>query len=228
MKIAAKALFLVTISFIIGCANTRNTPIDSMVIVKSNPQKITVTKREKPGFQAWSSTYVHIPFIGIVAIYHEGDKLVKENGVDNPADNIGQEIARLLANKYNIETIETSDKKMISWDAEDIIRHHPEGGLIVDVQTIKWGYGYFFKGNYGKGEYKYRIFYDAKLRIMDSHSKNKIAEGNCYILPQDEDHIFTRDQLTENSAQVLKDELELATDDCLRQFNEKVIHIDKQ
>ena len=225
MKLIRTASSLLLIGFAIGCSNT---PIDSTMINASNPQKITITSREKPDFEAWSRTYDQIPFIGIVAMYREGNKIVKENGIDNPAKYIGQEIAELLSNKYGIKSIATSEKEMISWEAEDIIRHYPNGGLIVDVQTINWGIKYIYKGNYHEGGYKYRVFYAATLRILDSQSKSKIAEGYCKIFPKEDNHLFARDQLIENSASVLQSELKFAADHCLSQFSENVIKTDNR
>ena len=226
MKIAGTAIFCVFLGLLFGCSNT---PINSAVINSSNPQKITITSREAPDFMAWKRAYDWLPFpLETAAINREGNRIVRENGIENPANHIGLEVAKSLSGKYGIEPIETSEKRMISWDTEDIVRHYPQGGLIVDVQTLNWGFRYNSKGNPFALEYKYRVFYFAQLRLLDSESKSKIAEGVCKITPKDDNHLFEKDQLTENSAQILKSELKLAAENCLRYLNENVINIENR
>ncbi len=97
--------YLILIGLVIGCSNT---PIDPTVIDQSSPEKITVTSRDKPSFQARSTTYDFFSILGEIPVYHEGKRIVSENGIENPADYIGQEIAKTLSNKFNIRSIETS------------------------------------------------------------------------------------------------------------------------
>ncbi len=99
---------------------------------------------------------------------------------------------------------------------EEFALDYPNGDLLLDIQTVNWSFVYFTDLK------TYRVNYSAKLKLIDITTRKIVAEGFCSRVPEKNDNTPTRDQLLANTAERLKQELQIAAEECIDQFKEQI------
>lgn len=217
-----KKLFLASIIllFLSACVSTKNVPLDSAKIEQWQPSQLTLSKRNKPDFAAQTAGKAVFGAIGAVAMITAGNKIINENEVQDPANYIGDELAKALAEKYGVANVVRSDSVVKGLKEQAVIEAYPNSGLLIDVQTINWSFGYF-PTKWGK----YRVIYSAKLRLIDGDAGTLLAEGFCSRVPKYDETAPTKDELLGDSAARLKKELSIAANDCIKQLKANVLQL---
>jgi hypothetical protein len=64
--------------------------------------------------------------------------------------------------------------------------------------------------------------YSAKMRVIDTKKRSLLAEGFCSRVPEKSESAPSYDQLLENQAARLKQELKVAAEHCIDEFRAKV------
>ena len=64
---------------------------------------MAVTRYTKPNFIAGTAGTGAFGIVGALAAISEGNRIIKENDVKDPAMLISHDISNLLSNKYNLE-----------------------------------------------------------------------------------------------------------------------------
>lgn len=216
-----KIIFLSTIVFIFisGCVSTQTIPIDPSKFSTVKPKSIIVTNREKPDFAAMTAGKAMFGLLGAAAMISEGNKIIRENSVEDPASFISFELRNELSNKYSLNIIDSNDR-VNSSKLDEISSIYSNSDWILDVETINWSFGYF-----PKDWDNYRVIYSAKLRLIESKNKRLIAEGFCSRVPGQNDSSPSYDQLLSNKAEMIKSELQLAAAYCIKEFKTKVFNM---
>lgn len=217
-----RQLILVTcLAFMLSaCVSTKNVPLDTAEIGKMEFNKITLSNREKTDFAALTAGKALFGAIGAVAMISAGNKIINEYEVEDPANFIARELAGLLAEKYQVTNVTKSEVLVKGLKTKPLIEAYPNTGLLVDVQTINWSFGYF-PTKWGK----YRVIYTAKLRLIDSSAGKLLAEGFCKRIPEYDETAPTKDELLADSAARLKSELIKAAASCIEQLSANVIQL---
>lgn len=217
-------IFKYTISLLIltSCASTENIPMDMAQLDASNPQTVTTTMREKPDFSARTAGKAGLigGLVGASAMIVAGNEIIQENDVDDPASYISNELAEALAIKINLEKVSNNGIITDSSSLSDLSSTYSQGDLLIDVQTIGWGFSYFpMDWN------NYRVGYSAKLRLIDTKSNTTIAEGFCSREPDQDDKSPSYDEMLSDNAARIKKELKIAADYCINEFKTNVLKI---
>ncbi|EJL85582.1 hypothetical protein PMI16_03439 [Herbaspirillum sp. CF444] len=168
------------------------------------------TTRDKPNFVAMTAGKAAFALLGTFAMISEGNQIVEKNQVSDPADSIASALTSTLSERYGAHAVSapiavnSEDTGQISASAKDRARY------IVDVQTVGWGFGYF-----PTDWTHYRVFYNAKARLIDAQNKSLIAEGFCKRFPTESEGAPTYDELMANEATLLKAKLSTAMTECV-------------
>ena len=216
-KILAISLIL---TFLSACVSTKNVPLNTDSFARAQPSQITLTNREKPGFAAMTAGKAAFGAIGAAAMISAGNTIIEENDVADPANQIGVELAKLLADKYQLPEASRSELPVKGLKTQTVVDTYANTGMVLDVQTINWSFGYF-PTKWGK----YRVIYSAKLRLIDSDSGNLLAEGFCDRIPEYDENAPSKDELLADSAARLKEELSLAAGSCIDQLKSNVLQL---
>lgn len=193
-----------------GCTIPTKQPLAAVNIPAINDQSMAPTTREKPSFVAMTAGKAAFALFGAFAMIAEGNQIVEKNQIDDPANAIASALTSSLSEKYGAKaipaaiTVNSEDAAQISASAKDKARY------LVDVQTIGWGFGYF-----PTDWSHYRVFYNAKARLIDAQSKSFIAEGFCKRFPAEQEGAPTYDELMANEAALLKEKLSKAMSECV-------------
>lgn len=205
---------------LVGCVSTRNVKADVEMLRSAKPATVTVSARKKPDFAAMTAGKAAFGMIGAFAMIEAGNDIVEENGVQDPANYIGAELAKSLSESLGVQLVENGGKLAESGKPGDLARVYGNAHLLLDVQTINWSFTYF-----PTDWNSYRVVYSAKLRLVDTRTGKLRAEGFCARVPEKSDGAPSRDQLLADSAAGLKNELKVAADYCIGQFKSNVLGV---
>lgn len=218
MKTLFVAAFLLV--FCSACVSTKNVPLDINAFEKNELSKITLSKRDKPDFGAMTPGKAAFGGFGAMAMINAGNKIVLENEVEDPANFIGAQLGKMLAEKYDITEVTRSEVVVSGLKTQSVIDAYSGVGLLLDVQTVNWSFVYF-PTKWGK----YRVIYSAKLRLMDSDTGKLLAEGFCQRTPEYNENAPTKSELLADKAAKLKEELLLGADSCIEQLKADVLSL---
>ena len=173
-------LCLIVIAFsVIGCTTTNNKPINEKSLADLKNQSIVQTARKVPDFAAMTAGKAAFGLLGALAMISEGNSIVADNKVADPADSIATELSAALSNAYSVRVV-TPPVTVSSNEVRDISQASVGAArFVIDVQTINWSFGYF-----ATDWTHYRVIYTAKARLIDAQSKSVIAEGFCKRIPE--------------------------------------------
>ena len=187
-------------------------------LISSEPITITASHREKPDFAAYTAGKAVFGLIGLSIIYGTGNKIVADNAIDDPAREISARLVKHLSEKLSVEIADSGSLTVATNKVSDISSVYSSTDLVLDVETRNWRFIYY-PSNFAK----YRVIYSARMRLVDTRAGKILAEGLCSRTPDDIDNAPSRDALLANSAELLKQELELAADFCTAEFIDKVL-----
>ena len=101
--------------------------------------------------------------VGSIMMIHEGNKIIRENNIDDPAIFIADNLADHLKSKYGV--------RIIKADQTD---NNNSADYALDIKTVNWSFGYLpFKID------NFRVLYSSKLRMINLKNSEVIAEGFC-------------------------------------------------
>lgn len=201
-----------------GCANFNMQPVDSKSVASLKNQSITHTTREKPDFAAMTPGKAAFGLFGAAAMISEGNKIIKDNDVSDPANTIALGLAKALEEKYGAKFVGTS----VPVSTDELIQiagaANGKAKLVLDVQTFNWSFAYF-PTNWGR----YRVIYTAKVRLIDAETKTLVAEGFCKRIPETDANAPSYDELLANAAARLKTELSSAAEECISNLKKDML-----
>jgi len=149
-----------------------------------------------------------------------GNSLIQENGVPDPAYAIGEELAQLMESKYDTKYVGVGSSVVDDDEVASVEVAYKEIPLALDVMTYNWGFAYF-----PMSWSEYRVFYNARLRLIDTSTASIIAEGSCTTESEETDNPPTYDDLVGNRASGLMAELKKLSRDCAQQFSTKYLNM---
>jgi hypothetical protein len=144
-------------------------------------RSIALTTRHRPDFAAMTAGKMMFGAIGAVAMIHAGNTIVDENGVEDPSVYIGQQLLQSEVSQNGGVSAPAQTVVADTHDAAKLTHLYTGADFILDVQTVNWSFIYF-PTNYTH----YKVIYSAKLRIIDAHKGNLVAEGFCVRKGDDE------------------------------------------
>jgi hypothetical protein len=203
---------LFALALLAGCVSVEHIPLETGAAQTLRGREVAVASREQPDFAAMTPAKAALGLIGGAMMVEAGKQVVEENNVQDPAHAIAQAIAAELKDTHQLR-LATNAISVNSDDAAQIAKENSGGDLLLDVRTINWGYSYF-----PTTWNRYRVFYTARVRLIDLKSAKVIAEGFCSRMPEETPDAPTGDELLANGAEVLKRELKTAADTCLEHY----------
>jgi len=203
---------------ITGCTTFNKQTIDSKSATEIKKQTVAYTTRKKPDFTAMTAGKAAFAVIGAIAMINEGNSIVASNNIPDPADAIAAGLAKALNTAHGARlvtppvSIETDEASQIIARANGVARY------VLDVQTTNWSFAYF-PGDWSH----YRVIYFAKARLIDTQTKQVVAEGMCKRVPESITDAPTYDELLARQAARLKSELVAATGECVQVLKKEML-----
>lgn len=212
------SLTLLALCSLGGCVSTKIVPVDHQALSGFHGGTVVVSQREKPSFAANTAGKMMFGAVGAVAAISSGNDIIRDNEVADPAAYIEQALLKDLVTDNALKGV-TSPTSTNTMDVAQLAKQYAGADLLLDVQTINWSWIY-----YPTSWSHYKVIYSAKIRLIDTKHSKLIADGFCARVPDGPaESAPTRDELLENKAARLKQELATAADYCVQTFRTKVL-----
>jgi hypothetical protein len=108
--------------------------------------------------------------------------------------------------------------KICSAAPAHLVMLHSEFDYLLDVRTHNWSFVYF-----PTDWDTYRVLYHAKLRLIDVKNNQVVAEAFCSHEPEQSQESLSYDELLNDNARGLTQELHLAAEYCVNDFRAKLL-----
>lgn len=197
-----------TVLSLAGCTTIRNQPIDQKASEAIKGQTVTYAKRDaKPDFVAMTAGKAAFALVGAALMISEGNQIISSNDVPDPAVSIASELAQALEGTHQVKVMSAVT---VNGDAADLSASTAGAKYVIDVETINWLFAYF-----PTDWTHYRVLYTGKARLIDTSTKQVVAEGACSRNPEQAAGAPTYDELLADNAKRLKSELATAASECV-------------
>lgn len=211
MKHIKSALSTVALLCLVGCASVNKQTLAPEAASALKDQTLVQTKRPAPDFVALTPSKAAIALIGAALAVSEGNAMVAGHAIQDPAQIIASGLADAMAGTHGIKLL-TQPLIFGANDAGDVSKASESGArYVLDVQTLGWAFGYF-----PTDWTHYRVIYSAKARLIDTKTKATVAEGHCQRTPESNVGAPTYEELTDNGAARIKQELAVAAGECIK------------
>lgn len=192
-----------------ACTTTvKHTPITQDSLDKLDGKSVASARYGQPDFFAGTAGKAAFAVLGAIAAISEGNTIVKENGIEDPAIAISASLqSQLAAAKRTTSVVSTEVAKKD--DIATVVAANPGSDYVLDVKTVGWMFHY-----YATDWTHYRVMYNARLRLIDATTQSVVAQSNCASMQGDDKNPPTKDQLLDNKAALLKEYLGKAAVAC--------------
>lgn len=192
-----------------GCVSTATKTIDAQALSAVRQQSVVHTVRDKPSFTTMTLTSATFGAVGAVAAVSEGNRIIGENDIADPAKAITMVLAKAMQSSQGVQLV----NEPLHIDSEEPARiadlAKGKARFVLDVRTTGWMLGYF-PTNWTH----YRVMYAAKARLIDVDSRQVLAEAFCKQTPESAENAPSYDEMVAAGAARLKAELAAAANIC--------------
>ncbi len=180
---------------------------------------LTSVTYERADMAALTAGKAALGMLGGMMMVGDGDTIVKEFGIADPAVAISARLTPMVAARYQTSsTVNLADRDSSDDSVSDLTHAAGGKGLVVDVETRSWLLGYFpFDWSH------YRVMYSARARLIDATTGKQIARETCDYSSGDDVPSPTYDEVLANSAALLKAKLDAATASCVDTLAKKLL-----
>lgn len=209
-----------------GCVSVQSLPIEQGVASNLFGKHLVVVKRPVPDFGAMTPGRMAAGSLfgavgGAVAgasMISAGNTVVQENQIPDPSYEIAEEIGRAMEAKYGVKYIGVGTSVIKDDNTASVTAAYGSTTLALDIRTYNWGFAYLpFNWD------RYRVLYHARLRLIDTAADKVLAEGGCSRSSEQTSDTPNYDELVENGAIRLKNELKQAAKFCVQEFGGKFL-----
>lgn len=221
---------IVLASFLTSCISTNTVRISDADLSVMRGKTVAIIHNEKPSFGAITPTNMVISTLtggiaGYFTMTYQGNKIIRENEVADPAFVISSNLAKNVSQKYGVKIIderttsETQNISKISKQYRDI------SDYVLAVGTADWAINYL-RGNLSR----YRVLYVSRVELINTKTGKIIAEGSCSKNPSQKEinNPPTYDELLRNKAAAIKEELAAIGPACASLFGATVFNFPSQ
>jgi hypothetical protein len=202
------ALPIVALVLLSGCATVNHTPLSKDAAVQLQGKTIVRTRYATPDFSSFTAGKAAFGLIGVAAMISEGNSIIKENEIADPAIEIGRALSDKSSSVRATKVIE-SPVVTPSDDVEALVAAYKGADYLLDVKTFNWMFAY-----YPADWAHYKVLYSARFRLIDAARKTVVAESLCRSTEGDDAKPPSKDQLLDDKARLLKAYLAKATVTC--------------
>jgi hypothetical protein len=205
-----KLLVLLGAVLLGGCVSTREVATPAGVLESLRGRTLTVATYKKPDFSAMTYGRAMIGgLIGAGVMLSEGNAVIAQNDVPDPAQAVAAKLAPMLSAKLMAPGVNFLKDRDAKGDTEDVLSAAVnQNGVVMDVETINWSFLY-----YPLDWTHYRVVMVMRARIIDAQSGKRLAQAPCQYL-SNENSPPTYDEMLADHAAKLKSMLAAGAEIC--------------
>lgn len=210
-----KIVFVGLLLLVAGCSGMSTRAVDQATLKNKT---LSLIVHESPGFMAMTADKSMFNDSDVDAAYAEGNRLVQEKGITDPASKICKMMAEIFSTKYGFlynsrsSVIKSKSKKM-----KDLVHLANVKDYLLDVETAYW---FFLNKEYKRPDYY--MSYTVKMKLIDVEKSRTVRKSTCeYDTIKAGKPPVSYRQLVENDAAYIKQSLNDATNFCINKFTDE-------
>jgi len=203
-------------------ARAKSVPLPEATAPTLAGKTLTITRRgEKPSFVAATAGKATFALLGVGAMVAEGNHIVRENNIADPADSVEAVLVPLLVKQYGLTlTPATGHAITPGNDLKQITGAAPGVDLILDIRSVGWNFNYY-PTHWGT----YWVGYGVQVQLIDAKSGTVLSDMPCGANTLKNPAAPSKEALLENGAQLLKDVLASESWQCTRLLAKDQFHV---
>lgn len=209
---------IATVALLGGCASVKDTQLTATP--GNGPraaQTIGYTGSASTVITAMSPAKAAFGLVGALAEIETGKRIVRENGIEDPAEGVARSLAGELAAAHSSQLAATPlliDRSGLRIPSPEAVAGAAgSANFVVDVETQGWGFAYY-PVDWGH----YHVLYTARVRLVDAASKTTAAEHFCKWDSDKREPKLTSDELLDGKAAGFKSLIAKASAACADEF----------
>ena len=200
-----------------GCS-TSWVPLNPTSLKASQPRSIAVVFARTTGFMAWiPATSVLMmgggAITGAAMALGTGNRIVKDNNIEDPAIVTRRDLFQLLFQKYALAV-----SPSIQGGLENEELDFGDADLVLNVRTTDWGLEEFA----GDSSHA-RLRYSSRVDLINARTRRSLAQGECEYDAVKGAQTPTFNELLANGAAILKSELSRVERLCFNRFKDRLL-----
>lgn len=213
------ALSVLAAAFSAGCGSLNAPPVPLAETISLKGARLALVVPESPSFLARTPSRVSLlgaigGVLGAAAQLSEGDRLVNQFAITDPALATGQGLAARLRASYGMVEVLASVAP-VAKPLDTVVAAAPQADLILDVRSEVFGFNYM-----PKSPSTFFVMSTSWARLIDVQSRKVLAEARC--IPTDGLEMTTLERLLENNGQGIKSGLAAYVEPCVAQLAAKM------
>ena len=212
MRSAAPSLAAVAIAAsLAACTTIEPARLGDDAAARLHGQAVAIVIQEPATFGAMKAGDVPLGPVGIVLMGQQGEALRKAAHIDDPADDIANSLADVLAGRHEAVILPTRGRARDDSVAASIAGAPADARYVLAVGTLSWAIA-----RLPLPRQPYQVNYLARARLIDVRSGAVVAEGGCLQAP-DGTEVQSTDYaaFTADNAALTRSELAARVDRCL-------------
>lgn len=203
-----------------ACTTIQHVPMSAESSSKLQGKSLAVAQYPMPDFAAFTAGKAAFGMVGGMAMIAEGNSIIRENGIDDPARKISRGLAEQLVATRAMQLKPRSVVEAPNDEIGTLVSLYPGADYLLDIKTFGWMFSY-----YPTDWAHYRVTYSARLRLIETSSKRVVAETLCSGVQGDDQNPPSKDQLLENQAALLKTYFDRAADNCVQLLARDILQL---
>jgi hypothetical protein len=183
-------------------------PLDATVAEALRGQPVTYVARPAARLSSMTPGNSALGLLGGLMNVADGDKLARENQLQDPAPALAQTLLKTLASSFGAQPL----SQPVNGDTDSAAELAAQGGTaryLLDVKT-QWSMRYFSM------DWKhYNVIYGARVRLIDVAARSVVAEMECER-ESGKANAPSYDELMARQAARLKREMAIGANTCLQ------------
>jgi hypothetical protein len=193
-----------------GCTTIETATLDDTLAAQLRGQSVAIVTPEPATFSVGLTHAIALGPLGIPEMIEEGQRLVKENHIVDPAQDLATVLGDALAGRRGAVMLPAHAVAARDDPAAIVSAAPPAARYVLAVQTVSWGVG-----NLPMPRSNYFVAYVARARLIDAWTKKVVAEAGCMQPPDGTEFNGAYARLTANNAELVKTELAARADRCI-------------
>lgn len=205
-------------SMVIGCVSVPKQAVSDKAAAGWKGKAVVLTERPRAGFVAMTAGKGAFAMVGAFAAIEAGKEIVDENGIEDPAPQVGVEFLHMAQTRYGIVPSSLAPVKVDTTDPKLLSKAASGSDLVLDVQSLGAQFNYF-PTNWSH----YWVGSGLVVRVIDVHTGQVLGGGACHRDTRKDANPPTKDDLLANKAELLKKILATQRDACRDELASKLL-----
>jgi len=210
-----KLLFIAFLLIVTACSGHTLKALDQAISATPGNRQLALVIHASPEFMAMTADRSMFVNADVDKAFADGNRLVQENQISDPADRICRMMAAVLGSKYGLTYNESALIRTKSKKADDLVRLANGRDFLLDVETEYW---YFINKEHKQP--KYFVKYIASLRVINAKSGALISTSSCdYDTVIGGNPLASYEELVADNGAYIKQSLDDAATFCVAKFS---------